>query len=157
MKDSLRYVPVFGWAAQQFIFIFLTRKREDDIPHIKRAMSYLVHADKKAFILLFPEGTDLSASNLAKSRDFAKSKELREYKQVLYPKPGGFVTTIRCLKNQRLTLHDLTICYTGYNTIKRPTEKDILMGAFPTEVQILVRKHEIGKQILKYDSVSGFI
>jgi len=56
LKDSLRSVPIFGWATQILLYIFLGRKKETDIPHIRAAMSYLLLADKKVLFLLFPEG-----------------------------------------------------------------------------------------------------
>lgn len=143
LKDALRYVPIFGWAAQILMFIFLERKKERDLPHIKRATSYLLHADKRVVMLIFPEGTDLSQKNLAKSREFSTENKLREYKQVLYPKPAGFLATVKPLRNQKLSIHDLTVAYKGYTTQKRPNEKDFLFGIFPSEVHILVRRHEI--------------
>lgn len=60
-------------------YIFLTRNRENDIPHIKKAISYLLHADKKVVLLLFPEGTDLNKKNLARSKEFTSEKKIREY------------------------------------------------------------------------------
>ena len=143
MKDSLRSIPIFGWSAQLMLSIFLSRKKEADIPYIKRAFSYILHADKKAVFLLFPEGTDLSSGNLERSIAFSKEKGLREYSQVLYPKPAGFITCLRLLKNQSLSLHDLTVAYKGYTNKKRPTEKDFMYGIFPREVHIHVKKYKI--------------
>lgn len=143
LKEALRYVPIFGWAAQLMLYIFLGRDREQDIPHIKRAISYLLHTDEKVVFLLFPEGTDLSPSNLQRSMEFSKEKGLREYSQVLYPRPAGFVACLRSLKGQGLSIHDLTVAYKDYPGGTRPTEKDFLWGSFPREVHIHVRRHNI--------------
>ena len=67
LKDSLRSVPLFGWAMQIMMYIFLSRKREIDVPHIKRMFSYLLCTGATPSLLLFPEGTDLSESNKKKS------------------------------------------------------------------------------------------
>ena len=67
LKDSLRSVPLFGWAMQIMMYIFLSRKREMDIPHIKRMLSYLLCTGATPTLFLFPEGTDLSESNKKKS------------------------------------------------------------------------------------------
>ena len=67
LKDSLRSVPLFGWAMQITMYIFLSRKREMDIPHIKRTLSYLLCTGATPSLFLFPEGTDLSESNKKKS------------------------------------------------------------------------------------------
>lgn len=143
MKDSLRSVPIFGWAAQILHHIFLSRNKDQDIPYIRKTMSYLLHADKKSLFLLFPEGTDLSPSNLSRSLEFAKEKGLREYKKVLYPKPAGFVACLRTLKGFDLSIHDLTVAYKDYNNGDRPSENDFFFGKFPREVHIFVRKFKI--------------
>jgi lysocardiolipin and lysophospholipid acyltransferase len=128
MKDSLRSVPVFGWAAQILLNIFLSRNKDKDIPYIRKMITYLLHADKKLFLLLFPEGTDLSPSNLNKSLNFAREKGIREYRKVLYPKPAGFVACLRLLKGFHLSMHDLTVAYKDYKDGERPSDRDFLFG-----------------------------
>ena len=67
LKESLRSVPIYGWAMQVMLYIFLSRKREMDIPYIKRMLTYLLCTGPAPSILLFPEGTDLNDSNKKKS------------------------------------------------------------------------------------------
>ena len=77
------------------LYIFLSRERIKDVPHIKRLISYLwKKTGSKITILLFPEGTDLSDSNIEKSNDFAREHGLQEYRQVLHPKPAGMCLNI---------------------------------------------------------------
>jgi len=40
---------------------------------------------------LFPEGTDLSPSNVIRSNKYAEKNNLPNYKYVLHPKTTGFV------------------------------------------------------------------
>ena len=42
LKESLRSVPVFGWAMQLMMYIFLSRRREMDIPLIRQMLLYLL-------------------------------------------------------------------------------------------------------------------
>lgn len=72
LKSSLKAVPFFGWAMQSFLFIFIDRgsqNRDRDLGLIRRICSYL-SLDRRApnTLILFPEGTDLSDSNLEKDR-----------------------------------------------------------------------------------------
>ena len=67
LKEQLRSVPIFGWAMQIMMYIFLSRKRDQDIPLIRRMLMYLLGCGCAPAIFLFPEGTDLSESNKAKS------------------------------------------------------------------------------------------
>jgi 1-acyl-sn-glycerol-3-phosphate acyltransferase len=72
LKAGLRAVPWFGWACQSFLFIFLGRGRENragDVARIATIVRYVVEAlDSPNTLVLFPEGTDLSESNLEKDR-----------------------------------------------------------------------------------------
>ena len=67
LKDSLRSVPVYGWAQQVMLYIFLSRRKDRDLPVMKRMLIYLFLSEETPSIFLFPEGTDLSESNMKKS------------------------------------------------------------------------------------------
>ena len=69
LKGALRAVPVFGWTMQLMMFIFLSRNRDEDLPHISNVFSYLHSVGTQPSVLIFPEGTDLSPSNIVKSND----------------------------------------------------------------------------------------
>lgn len=69
LKKQLSSMPIVGWAMQLMMYIFLTRKREEDIPHIVDTLTYLINARAKPTIFIFPEGTDLSLSNKVKSNN----------------------------------------------------------------------------------------
>ncbi|CAM9676502.1 unnamed protein product [Choristocarpus tenellus] len=91
LKDDLKSVPGFGWAMQMFLFIFLARDRRRDVVHIRRVARYLNHHKVPTALLIFPEGTDLSANNLKKSQAFAAVKGLPQYKYLLHPKVLHYV------------------------------------------------------------------
>jgi lysocardiolipin and lysophospholipid acyltransferase len=67
LKESLRSIPVYGWAMQIMMYIFLSRKRDQDVPYIIRSLSYLLCTGPVPSIFLYPEGTDLSEGNKKKS------------------------------------------------------------------------------------------
>lgn len=68
LKEELKYVPFFGWNGQLLMYLFLSRNRLQDLPLMKQKLQYLTQMDaSKLMLFLFPEGTDLSESNLQKS------------------------------------------------------------------------------------------
>lgn len=78
LKDTLRVAPGFGWAMQCNAYPFVCRKdRNADLETLRRT-SFL--GDPLA-MLLFPEGTDLSDSNLQKSHAHAEKEGLSKYMQ----------------------------------------------------------------------------
>jgi lysocardiolipin and lysophospholipid acyltransferase len=129
LKDALRTVPIFGWLMQLGLYIFLRRQRDLDLPHITRMLSYLVSVGSHPSLLLFPEGTDLSESNIAKSNQFAKSAGLPEYQYVLHPKPSGLCVALDFFRNSDTALHDVTLAYEDFSPGKRSTEYDLMTGA----------------------------
>lgn len=143
LKESLRSVPIFGWSMQMMMYIFLSRKREEDIPHIFKTVEYLINTSAKPAVFIFPEGTDLSNSNIDKSNTFARENNLKELHQVLYPKSAGLVTCTSCLQGRNLALHDLTIAYKDRVAGKRTSESSFLKGEFPEEIHIVVDRHLI--------------
>lgn len=146
LKDSLRSVPFFGWCMQMLLYIFLTRKNKDgDISHITRTLNYLsLTSNTPPSILIFPEGTDLSPSNVVKSHNFAKSKSLPELSFVLYPKSGGLAACLSVL-NRESVLHDITIAYKDYIPGKRTNSDSVLLGQFPREIHLCIKRHVISE------------
>jgi len=144
LKDALRSVPIYGWCMQIMMYIFLTRKKENntDIPHISNMITYLIKSSpKKPSLLLFPEGTDLSNSNIDKNNDYARKNNLKETYHVLYPKPGGLMTCLNSLPDQNTVIHDVTIAYKDYHPGKRTSEMSIMNGEFPREIHLNVKRY----------------
>jgi lysocardiolipin and lysophospholipid acyltransferase len=145
LKDSLRTAPVFGWIMQLALYIFLKRSRENDLPHITQMLTYLASLGSLPSLLLFPEGTDLSESNIAKSNRFAVENQLPLYQFVLHPKPSGLVTAVNCFREQerqskreqRGVVHDITIAYEDYQIGKRSSEKSFLFGGLSSSAPAL--------------------
>jgi len=101
LKESLRSIPVYGWAMQIMMYIFLSRKRDQDVPHIIRTLTYLLCTGPVPSVFLYPEGTDLSEGNKRKSNAYAREKNLPELEYVLYPKPSGFQCCLTTLKEKQ--------------------------------------------------------
>jgi 1-acyl-sn-glycerol-3-phosphate acyltransferase len=160
LKDALRSVPFYGWAMQMSMYIFLQRSREADVPHIYNVMSYLLKTSEKVSTLIFPEGTDLSESNVRKSCQYARERGLPEYRYVMYPKPTGFMTCAEAVRDFRANLggsngsggglregcyvHDLTMAFRDYVPGERPNENSLLLGIYihaETEAYIVFKAY----------------
>ena len=124
LKHAIKNVPFFGWGCQLISFIFLTRERHKDIPHIQKSLRCTLEYEKSPSLLIFPEGTDLSETNVIKSNKFIhdlnqKRAELKAAngneacgaarevwdmvdilprKYVLYPKTSGTICAINEFK-----------------------------------------------------------
>lgn len=90
LKEGLKRAPFFGWAMQSFLFIFLARNdRAGDLARIEENLRHAAARDDPLALLIFPEGTDLSESNVAKSHGFAEAHALPRCEHVLFPRVAG--------------------------------------------------------------------
>ena len=131
LKDSLRSAPFFGWAMQAFGFAFVSRRdRAGDLDVIQSSLA----GRTPLWALLFPEGTDLSASNVAKSQKHgATLKPPIKWSHVLVPRAAGFAAAVEAMGSP--VIYDLTI---AYDNDGRPDEPSMLAGRFPSRVIVRV-------------------
>ena len=71
----MRHLPGPGWAMQFLRYLFVSRNWEVD-QHTMAAGLGSVCRDGGASMLIFPEGTDRSASNVVKAQEFARTRNL---------------------------------------------------------------------------------
>ncbi|KAG2527045.1 hypothetical protein BBO99_00002948 [Phytophthora kernoviae] len=135
LKAPLRKIPIFGWAMQHFIFIFLVRS--------VWLLPFLTSTEPEASYLLFPEGTDLSDSNLAKSAAFAEKNGLPPRHYSLYPRTTGWTFMFPLLRSQLTAVYDITMFYVDYATNERPSEESLLTGRMPRMINFYIERVDI--------------
>ena len=139
LKAGLKKAPGFGFVMQTLGFLFLERDWAKDQLHMENMCQ--AYAARQTQLLIFPEGTDLSPSNLEKSQAFAEKNGLPVMKHVLVPRSKGFVCCLKKLRSGSCqALYDLTLAFPD----KVPqSEKTILEATWPQEIHIHVERHEL--------------
>jgi 1-acyl-sn-glycerol-3-phosphate acyltransferase len=109
LKESLKNVPIVGWGAQFYNFIFLSRNWE---PDQKRFWSQLdqVNNTNPMWLLIFPEGTNLAKDTQERSKERADKNSLEDMKHQLLPRRAF---NFRSSKDTTEWLYDCTIGYEG--------------------------------------------
>ncbi|KAF4034928.1 Acyltransferase [Phytophthora infestans] len=143
LKAPLRKMPIFGWAMQHFIFIFLQRRWADDQVNLRKLLPFLTSTEPEASYLLFPEGTDLSESNLEKSAVFAEKKSLSPRQYSLYPRTTGWTFMFPLLRSQLTAVYDVTMFYVDYAANERPSESSLLTGRMPRMIHFYIERVDI--------------
>ncbi|KAG7393150.1 Lysocardiolipin acyltransferase 1 [Phytophthora pseudosyringae] len=143
LKAPLRKIPIFGWAMQHFIFIFLQRRWDDDQVNLRKLLPFLTSKEPKASYLIFPEGTDLSESNLEKSAAFAKKNGLPPRQYSLYPRTTGWTFMFPLLRSQLTAVYDVTMFYMDYAANERPSEASLLTGRVPRMINFYIERVDI--------------
>lgn len=123
LKESLKYVPVIGPGMLFYGFIFLARNWTKDKPRFAHRLQKLnsrhtgpmsgsVSLDPM-WLLMFPEGTNLSNNGRNKSAQWAEKQGFPDMKHQLVPRSTGLFF---CLQQVRGTLdwvYDCTVAYEG--------------------------------------------
>ncbi|USP75275.1 acyltransferase-domain-containing protein [Curvularia clavata] len=113
LKESLKNIPIIGWGAQFYNFIFLSRKWEQDERTFKKHLAKLNKKDDPMWLIIFPEGTNLSPTTREKSKKWAEKNGLQDMKHQLLPRSTGLKFCLNELKDTTEWLYDCTIAYEG--------------------------------------------
>jgi len=113
LKESLKNIPILGWGAQFYNFIFLARNWEKDKPQFKRHLQKLNKPKDPMWLLIFPEGTNLAKSTRESSKRWADKNGLEDMKHQLLPRSTGLRFCLQELKETTQWLYDCTIAYEG--------------------------------------------
>ncbi|KAK5131527.1 hypothetical protein LTR08_000854 [Meristemomyces frigidus] len=160
LKESLRNLPIFGWGAQFYNFIFLSRKWETDRWRFKRALNHLQNPADPMWLLIFPEGTNLSAVTREKSASWAKKSGIQDMKNQLLPRSTGLQFCLQELRQTTNWLYDCTIAYEGvpkgmYGQDIFTLRSSFFEGRPPKSVNMYWRRYKISEIPLDNDAAFG--
>ncbi|KAF2109747.1 acyltransferase-domain-containing protein [Lophiotrema nucula] len=115
LKDSLRRIPVFGPGMMFFDWIFLSRRWEKDRPRLQEHMESLSRPGSRfpMWLLIFPEGTNLSENTRGISKKWAEKMGIPDLKYILLPRTRGLHLCVERLGDSIEWLYDCTISYDG--------------------------------------------
>jgi len=123
LKESLKYVPFIGQGMMFFGFIFMSRNWAKD----KSRLAYRINklktrhsgplSDSKGFdpmwLMIFPEGTNLSDNGRLKSAKWAEKQGLKDMQHQLLPRSTGTFFCLNELKGTVDWVYDCTMAYEG--------------------------------------------
>lgn len=113
LKESLKQVPIIGWGMQYYNFIFLSRNWEKDRYNFKKHLDHLKDPTDPMWLLIFPEGTNLSETTREKSAKWAEKTGIPDMKHQLLPRSTGLQFCLKELRPSTNWLYDCTIAYEG--------------------------------------------
>ncbi|ORY71389.1 acyltransferase-domain-containing protein [Pseudomassariella vexata] len=130
LKESLKYIPIIGPGCMFFGFIFLSRKMATDRPRLSYRLGKLKKKhgvpdddnddDEQSkqyydpmWLLLFPEGTNLSDNGRVKSGKWAEKMGLKDMQHMMLPRSTGTFFCLNELKGTVDYVYDCTVAYEG--------------------------------------------
>lgn len=132
LKESLKYIPFMGWGMMFYGFIFMARKWSSDKPRLAHRLQQLkkrhisAHSAGNApggpsnagdldpmWLLIFPEGTNLSANTRKKSVAWSEKSGIPDMKHQLLPRSTGMYFCLQQLGDTLDWVYDCTVAYEG--------------------------------------------
>ncbi|GIZ44957.1 hypothetical protein CKM354_000814100 [Cercospora kikuchii] len=113
LKDALKKIPIVGPGLVFFNWIFLSRKWETDEVEMQRSLGRLAQDRVPMWLLLFPEGTNLTARSRSMSKKWADKVGTKDFDLTLIPRSRGLQFCLRELASTLDWLYDCTIAYDG--------------------------------------------
>jgi lysocardiolipin and lysophospholipid acyltransferase len=122
LKESLKYIPIMGTGMMFYGFIFMSRKMAIDQPRMAYRLGKLKaeHVGPKGrtyldpmWLLLFPEGTNLSDNGRVKSAKWAEKMGVKDQDHLLLPRSTGMFFCLGELKDTVDYVYDCTVAYEG--------------------------------------------
>ncbi|KAF1818031.1 acyltransferase-domain-containing protein, partial [Dissoconium aciculare CBS 342.82] len=158
LKESLKQLPIIGWGMQFYNFIFLSRRWEQDKLHFKVQLDQLSKPDDPMWLLIFPEGTNLSAEMREKSTAWAEKTGIPDMKNQLLPRSTGLQFCLRELRHSTNWVYDCTIAYEGvpvgtYSQDVYTLRSSFIEGRPPKSVNMYWRRYKISSIPIDNDEV----
>ncbi len=130
-KDSIKYMPFFGWGMYLAGFIFLKRTWGQDQTNINSTFRTLIEKRLPIHLISYLEGTRISSEKIAQSHEYAKKNNLPVFDYTLLPRSKGFIASVKGLRGSHIGhVYDLTIAYyhhrRGFGAT--PSLQDYLLG-----------------------------
>ncbi|KAF2819098.1 acyltransferase-domain-containing protein [Ophiobolus disseminans] len=123
LKESIRYIPVLGTGMMFYGFIFLSRKWSTDKDRFQYRLKKLSTSHSgplsgskgldPMWLLLFPEGTNLSINGRIGSKKWADKNEIPDLRHALLPRSTGLSFCLQELKDTVDYMYDCTLAYEG--------------------------------------------
>ena len=123
LKESLKYAPILGQGMMFFGFIFMSRNWTADKPRLEHRLQKLNlrHAGPMsgspgydpAWLLIYPEGTNLSPNTRKGSVKWAEKQGIPDMKHLLLPRSTGLFFCLQQMKGTTNWVYDCTVGYEG--------------------------------------------
>ncbi|KAF7173857.1 hypothetical protein CNMCM5623_006113 [Aspergillus felis] len=155
LKESLKYIPMIGQGMTFYGFIFMARKWVSDKPRLQHRLEKLkthMSGSKLKFpqydpmwLLIFPEGTNLSPNTKGRSDEYGRKQGLPPLKHELLPRSTGLLFCLQQLKGTIDWVYDCTVAYEGPPKGSYPDKyftlrSTYLQGRPPTSVNMYWRR-----------------
>jgi 1-acyl-sn-glycerol-3-phosphate acyltransferase len=123
LKESIKYIPILGTGMMFYGFIFLSRKWAKDKERFLYRLRKLSSSHTgplsgskgldPMWLLIFPEGTNLSANGRISSKKWADKNNIPDLRHAMLPRSTGLLFCHNELQKTVDWIYDCTVAYEG--------------------------------------------
>ena len=123
LKESIKYIPIIGTGMMFYGFVFMSRNWVRDKPRLRHRLQKLTERHggplsgsqslDPMWLMIFPEGTNLSANTRKGSKKWADKQGLQDLQHLLLPRSTGLQYCLQELKGTLDWVYDCTVAYEG--------------------------------------------
>ncbi|KAL2848481.1 acyltransferase-domain-containing protein [Aspergillus pseudoustus] len=158
LKESLKYIPILGQGMMFYGFIFMARKWLSDKPRLQHRLQKLktqtigsdsgAHKYDPMWLLIFPEGTNLSINTKRRSDAYGEKQSLPPLKHEILPRSTGLFFCLQQLRGTVDWVYDCTVGYEGPPRGSYPDKYFTLRSTYvqgrpPTSVNMYWRRFAV--------------
>jgi lysocardiolipin and lysophospholipid acyltransferase len=158
LKESIKYIPILGTGMMFYGFVFLSRKWATDKERFRYRLKKLSTSHSgplsgskgldPMWLLLFPEGTNLSKNGRAASKKWADKNDMPDLRHALLPRSTGLHFCLQELNDTVEWMYDCTLAYEGVPVGQYGQDLFTLRGTYfqgrpPKSVNIHLRRFRI--------------
>lgn len=153
MKNSLLKIPILATGMKYYNFVFLNRNWRKDKQYMHTQFSKIKALDSKKFwMLIFPEGTNISHNNRRISQAYADKTGLQKNESVLLPRVKGLYIALKELSPENKKILDFTIGFSEHTKEEMAQDvftlwKVFILGQSPSKISIFVKEYDMDEQI----------
>jgi 1-acyl-sn-glycerol-3-phosphate acyltransferase len=158
VKDSVKWIPFFGWGMWLMNMIMLRRDWSTDRKRIYQSFRLYTKHRLPLWLISYSEGSRFSVEKVKESQDYSIQTGKPVLKHVILPRTRGFVISIKELRGYITALYDVTLIYSKKDPNIVPTLFDYFtanLSNFSLEVHI--RRFSIEDLPHSDNDLSGFL
>lgn len=142
IKKEAINIPVFGYLMDKINFVFVKRNFDKDKDTLIEHCREIKKNNQKVWFVVYPEGTRFTQEKQMKSKEFAQSRNLIYFNNLLMPRGKGLNVIIDNLRESHVShLLDVTLYYRN----KVPSLFYFLFFVTDADIKINARKININE------------
>ncbi|CAG8542964.1 8542_t:CDS:2 [Ambispora gerdemannii] len=111
-KDSLKYIPFFGFGMWLMGMLFIKRNWTQDEVRLNKMFNAIKQYRAPIWVVNFLEGTRMTPQKVREGQQFSKKRGLPILQNLLVPRTKGFIACLGQLRDTHVKfVYDFTIAY----------------------------------------------